>query len=114
MADEAIPAPPVEAPPAGELAPPQPTLTQEELNLRAYERVFKQSMESAWRILGYEELPSPVDPSVRAEVHKLATTLFERYFEDQVKLGEDTRKAKLFAPFIKGLVAALERRGLYL
>lgn len=91
-------------------APPKDTkaVTQSELNLVMYERVFKESIESARRIL------QEGDGSFTPEVRALATTLFDRYFDDQIKLGDDKRRMATLAPFLKGLVAALERRGLHL
>jgi hypothetical protein len=73
----------------------------EHRNVRAYSRIFRKCLEEA-------RLVEPVDAAVQL---KIATTLFERYYQDQVRLALEAKKWQAVEPFIDDIKKLLERTG---
>lgn len=80
--------------------------TQLALNVGHYAAVYAECLKQAKMIVG--------ERASDAETHEVATTLFDRFCQDQLEQAKETKKNQQLMGALKPLLAALERRGLYM
>jgi len=87
---------------APDVTPISPGGVQEGRNVRAYERVYAQCLQAA------ERIGPTLDIDKRLGI---ADTLFDRYYDDQVKLGIEAKKMQTVEPLIELFQKFVERQG---
>ena len=89
-------------PSAPDVTPISPGAVQEERNVGAYERVYAKCLAAA------ERIAPKLDVDKRLEI---ADSLFNRYYDDQVRLGIEGKKFQALEPLLETVTKFMERQG---